>query len=305
MITNNDFVQSLFERTRKLRGRIVLPETGDERIIEAAQRLRALDLAVPILPDPATDPQMELYERLWTGNPKIAKRAVRKPLIHAGMMLKAGHADAMLAGVTHPTARVIEAGMMTVGLATGVQRPSSFFLMIFGQRRNLIYADCGVNIDPDAETLADIAIVSARSCRVLFECEPRVALLSHSTKRGLADLKVQKLLRALAIVRQRAPDLAIDGELEADVALNKDIARQIGETGDVAGRANVLIFPNLDAGNIAYKLSEHLAGAQAIGPILQGFAKPVSDLSRGANVDDIIVNAAVTLLISANENAIS
>ena len=284
-------LEKIFARARKRNAKVVFPELADPRVAEAADRLAADGLCQPIPLSDISEFHVAVLTQARGMKEAIARRLLSKPLYRAAAMVAAGEADAMVAGADSPTKRVIEAASIAIGLDETIKTPSSFFLMLFAQDRSLVFADCAVNVAPTQPKLVDIARATAASATGLLG-SARLAMLSYSTVASGQGASVDLVASATAELQRVGVDCF--GPIQADAALNQTIGVKKGVT---VGDFNVLVFPDLNAGNIGYKLCQELAGAQALGPFLQGFRKQVCDLSRGATVADIVAATAVTVAI--------
>lgn len=324
-----DLLQDIITRAKANKQRIVLPEGTEERTLRAADKLLAdgvasiilignkteisqlaasyglknIDLATIV--DPLNHEKKEAYADLLFQlrqkkgmTPEKAAVLVENPLYLGCLMIKAGDADGEIAGAQNTTGDVLRPALQIVKTAPGISCVSGAFLMFlkdksYGDNGLLVFADCAVMPNPTAAELAQIAVSTAQTTRDIVGADPKVAMLSFSTKGSASHEMVDKVVEATRLAKEMAPDLKIDGELQADAAIVDVVAAQKAPGSEIAGKANVLVFPNLEVGNIAYKLVQRLAGAQAVGPILQGIAAPVNDLSRGCSVDDIYKMVAI------------
>lgn len=322
-------MDSIYAKAREAKKRIVLPEGVDKRVVKAAADAHNRGLAVPIMLgnpeviakiaeennidisgieiiDPQASPKRQeyadlLYElRKKKGmTKKEAYELAGTTLYYGVLMVKSGEADGEVSGATHSTADTVRPALQVLKTAPGISLVSAFFVIIvpnceFGANGLFIYADSGLVINPSAAELAEIAVCSGRTMKSLFDVEPKVAMLSFSTKGSASHPLVDKVVEATRLAKEKDPNMCIDGELQADAALVPWVGNTKAPGSPVAGQANVLIFPDLQAGNISYKLTERLAKAEAYGPILQGIAKPVNDLSRGCDSEDIVNVIAIT-----------
>jgi phosphate acetyltransferase len=327
------FIDTIKERAKQNIKTIVLPETDDRRTLEAASRILAegvakiilvgnkeaiekgaegLDISKATIIDPSNTDKLQAYVDLLVEirkskgmTPEQAKDLLTKDYLYFGVtMVKAGDADGMVSGAVHSTADTLRPSLQILKTAPNTKLVSSFFVMVvpdceFGEGGTFIYSDCGLVQNPNAEELAAIAGSSAKSFETLVGKEPIVAMLSHSTKGSAAHADVDKVVTATKIAKELYPNVKIDGEFQLDAAIVPSVGSSKAPGSDIAGKANVLIFPDLDAGNIGYKLTQRLAKAEAYGPVTQGIAKPVNDLSRGCSADDIVGVIAITSVQAA------
>ena len=321
-----ELMNKLWAAAKADKRRIVLPEGDEERTIKATGKIVELGLAKPVLVgdenvirskakdldvdltgvevvDPNKSDRLEAYIYELRKNKGMtmekADKIVRDPLYFGTMMVKLDDADGMVSGAVHTTGDLLRPGLQIIKTTPGVSVVSSFFIMmvpgsVYGEQGMLLFSDCAVNPNPTYEQLAAIAIATADTAKNLCKIEPRVAMLSFSTMGSADHEMVDKVRKATELAKELRPDLLIDGELQLDAAIVPSVAAQKAPNSPVAGKANVLVFPDLQAGNIGYKLVQRFAGAEAIGPMCQGFAKPINDLSRGCNVDDIVNVVALT-----------
>ncbi len=330
------FLDRIIERAKTDKKTIVLAEGEDIRTIRAAAMVlekgianiiilgkeddmnkmateAGVSLAGATLIDPEKAENLKefadgLYElRKSKGmTPEVAFETVKNSLYYGVMMVKLGLADGMVAGAVNSTSNVLRPCLQILKTAPGTKLVSAFFVMVvpdceYGENGAFIFADSGLNEDPDAEAVSEIAISSAKSFRTLLEAEPKVAMLSYSSYGSAKSHLVEKMQTATALAKEQAPELALDGELQLDAAIVPEIGKSKAPASPIAGQANVLVFPDLNAGNIGYKLTQRLAKAEAYGPITQGIAKPVNDLSRGCSAEDIVGVVAITCVQAQNQ----
>lgn len=303
-------VEDIRQKAKRLKKTIVLPEADEPRTIKAAKIINKEGIAKVVLlgPQDIEPAKLEQFSTVFYELRKHkgisleeARETINRPLYYAAMLVRQGLADGFVAGASHTTPDVARAAIYCLGVDSRFITASSAFIMAvpdcgYGEEGTFVFADCGIVPEPSAENLANIAISAAELAEQVLEFTPRVAMLSYSTKGSAAGRFIDRVREAKDLVKKMQPSLLIDAELQVDSAIVPEVARIKDPDGKLGGRANVLIFPNLEAGNIAYKLVQRLAKARAIGPILLGLNKPCSDLSRGCEVDDIIDCVAVTAI---------